>query len=137
MNLKPVKISAGPPLGSKLGPMGVKLNEVVASAVKIASDYKHLPKIPLTFTIDTVKRSCEVSLGKFSTSLLILNRLKIKKGASTAGSEVVKVINLEELKELSEAVLKEKEVLATETKLNRVSLELRGTLKSMGVKINE
>lgn len=75
------KATAGPPLGPKLGPLGINIGEVVDKINQKTKDMAGI-KVPVTLSIDPKTKEYEIEVGTPSVSSLIKKELNIKSGAS-------------------------------------------------------
>ena len=81
------KATAGPPLGPKLGPLGINVGQLIADINKATKDFEGI-KVPVDLVIDTTTKTWEITVGTPPTSQLIFKELKISKGSGKAGEEV-------------------------------------------------
>ena len=78
--------SAGPPLGPALGPIGVNIMEVINAINEQTKEFKGM-KIPVTVSVDSDTKKCEIKVGIPSAAALLLKEAGIQKGSATSGSE--------------------------------------------------
>ena len=71
-------VSAGPPLGPQLGPLGVNIGEVVSEINKKTQDFEGM-KIPVTVKIDDETKKFEIEVGTPPTSAMIKREAKVDK----------------------------------------------------------
>ena len=71
------KVSAGPPLGPALGPIGVNIGEVIAAINEKTRDMAGM-KVPVKVIVDTETREFEVEVGTPPTSALIKKELTLQ-----------------------------------------------------------
>ena len=124
------KASAGPPIGSTLGPLGVNVGEIVKKINEVTSSFSGM-KIPVTLLIDPKDRSYEVKVGTPPASALILKELGIEKGASNPKKDNVGSLNMEKLRKIAE--IKMQDMLSNN--IEEAVKEVMGTCRSMGVQI--
>ncbi len=124
------KASAGPPIGSTLGPLGVNVGEVVKRINEVTSSFSGM-KIPVTLLIDPKDRSYEVKVGTPPASALILKELGIEKGASNPKKDNVGSLNMEKLRKIAE--IKMQDMLSNN--IEEAVKEVMGTCRSMGVQV--
>jgi large subunit ribosomal protein L11 len=80
------RASAGPPLGPKLGPLGVNVGQLIADINKATKDFEGI-KVPVEIEIDTEKKTWEIKVGSPPTSQLLFKELKLQKGSGSAWRE--------------------------------------------------
>ena len=80
------KASAGPPLGPKLGPMGVNVAKLIADINEATKDFAGM-KVPVDIVIDTEKKTWEIKVGTPPTSQLLLKEAGAQKGAGKHAEE--------------------------------------------------
>lgn len=124
------EVSAGPPLGPALGPLGVNIMEIIKVINQKTDQFKGM-KVPVKLTIDTETKEFEIEVGTPPTSSLILKELGLEKGSGEAGTKRVGDITIEQIKKIAE--MKRDSTLSMNEK-NRV-MEVIGTCVSMGVMI--
>lgn len=122
--------SAGPPIGSSLGPLGVNIGEVVDDINEKTKHFEGM-EVPVTVTVDTDTKEYEVSVGTPPTSALVIEEGDIEKGA--ADSEREKVLNLWIEHIIKIAQMKGDDLLGKT--LKQKMKEVIGTCNSMGVKV--
>ncbi|UCD04340.1 MAG: 50S ribosomal protein L11 [Candidatus Woesearchaeota archaeon] len=74
------KATAGPPLGPKLGPLGINIGDVVNKINEKTKDMAGI-KVPVTLSIDPKTKEYEIEVGTPSVSSLIKKELNLKSGA--------------------------------------------------------
>jgi large subunit ribosomal protein L11 len=85
----------GPPLGPAIGPHGVNMMQVVEEINKKSADFAGM-KVPVIITIDTSTKDFEIEIGTPPTTALIMDELKIEKGAHEPGAEVAADLSVEQ-----------------------------------------
>jgi len=131
------KASAGPPLGPRLGPLGVNVQKVIADINEATKGFAGI-KVPIDLIVDTETKTWEIKIGSPPTSQLIFKELKIEKGSGSAWKEgtegkpptagdvskeiIIKVANLK------------KDVMGTKTLKNAVK-NVIGTCVSAGLTV--
>lgn len=123
--------SGGPPIGPALGPLGVNVLAVVNRINEITKDFAGM-KVPVKIIVDTDTKSFEVEVGIPTTSALIAKEAKLEKGASQTGREYVGDITFDQVMNIAK-VLNQKLGLK---RMKSVVLQVVGTCKSMGVKVD-
>jgi large subunit ribosomal protein L11 len=131
LQVKGGQASGGPPLGPKLGPTGINIQEVVAAINEKTSPMKGMT-VPVKVHINTETKAFEIEIGTPPTSGLILAELGIKKGSGAPGTEFVADMTIEQA--LNVADVKISGILA---KSRKAALkEVVGVCNSMGIKVN-
>ena len=121
------KASAGPPLGSTLGPMGVNVASVVDEINKRTAGLAGM-KVPVKVTVKDDK-SFTIEIGTPPVAALIKKELGIEKGSGEAGSFRVGDLTEEQVKKISMS----KFGTDDEAHCNQV----KGTARSMGITIGQ
>jgi large subunit ribosomal protein L11 len=122
------KASAGPPLGPALGPMKVKVADVVAAINEKTRDLAGM-KIPVKVTVDTETRSFEIEVGSPPVSALVKKELGLSKGSEEPGKKRIADLSEEQVKKIS----RQKFGSDADAFLNQV----RGTCRSMGISVGK
>jgi large subunit ribosomal protein L11 len=122
--------SAGPPLGSSLGPLGVNIGAVVKVINERTKDFKGM-KVPVKVLVDPDTKEFEVEVGTPPMSALIKKELGIEKGSSTPRNDIVGNLSLEAAIKL--AKMKRDSMLASS--LKSAVKEVLGVCNSMGVTV--
>ncbi|HEX55383.1 MAG: 50S ribosomal protein L11 [Candidatus Altiarchaeales archaeon] len=123
------KATGGPPLGPKIGPMGLNINEVVNAINERTSEFEGM-KIPVKVIVDTETKKFDIEVGTPPTSALIKKELNIEKGSSNGNP--VGNLTLEQL--LKIVKMKRGQLLANS--LKAAVKEVIGTCISMGVTVD-
>jgi Ribosomal protein L11 len=124
------KASAGPPLGSSLGPLGVNIGEVVAKINEKTRAFAGM-KVPVKVIVKNDK-SFDIKVGTPPMSALIKSELGLQSGSSNARTTKVANMTLEQAKKIAE--MKQDSLLGA-TEKARV-LEVAGNCVSVGVTID-
>jgi Ribosomal protein L11 len=124
------KASAGPPLGSSLGPLGVNIGEVVAKINERTRAFAGM-KVPVKVIVKNDK-SFDIKVGTPPMSALIKSELGLQSGSSNARTTKVANMTLEQAKKIAE--MKQDSLLGA-TEKARV-LEVAGNCVSVGVTID-
>ena len=124
------KATAGPPLGPKLGPLGVNIGEIVSAINKETQEMKGM-QVPINLVVDTESKTFEISVGTPPTAALIKKELNLEKGSGKTGSEMVADIpidNVIKVARIKDASLLSRDMVASVK-------EVVGTCQSIGVKV--
>src|SRR3989344_3348418 len=74
------KASAGPPIGSSLGPLGMNVGQIVADINKKTAAFKGM-QVPVKINVDPESKEYDISIGTPPASSLILKEAGVEKGA--------------------------------------------------------
>ncbi len=80
------KATAGPPLGPKLGPLGINVKQLIDDINKATKDFEGI-KVPIEIAIDNETKKWEITIGSPPTSQLLFKELNLKKGSGSAWNE--------------------------------------------------
>lgn len=123
--------SAGPPLGPKLGPLGVDIMEIVNAINDETEKFKGM-QVPIELTVDTESGDFDIEVGTPPTSGLILEKVGVEKGSGEPHSSKAGDLKIKEAKEIAE--MKEGDLLGKNIK--EKTKEILGTCVSMGVTVD-
>jgi len=126
------QVTAGPPLGPALGPLGVNVLAIVNKINEITKSYAGM-KVPVKITVDIETKEFEVSVGTPTTSALIVSELGVEKGSGAPNTEKIGNLSLQQAVKI--AKLKHSELLARNLKY--AVKEVLGSCVSMGVTVEE
>nr|AOZ55988.1 ribosomal protein L11 [uncultured korarchaeote] len=121
----------GPPIAPALGPLGIRLDRVVAEINKKSMEFKGL-KVPVEVIVDLETKDFEVKVGTPPTSALILKELGAERGSGEAKKKSIGSITMEQV--LKIAKIKRPQSLSRTFK--GTVLEVLGTCVSMGVLVD-
>jgi len=122
------KASPGPPLGPALGPLGVKITDVVESINEHTEAYAGM-EVPVKITVDAGK--VDIIVGIPPTSALIKKELGIEKAQTDSTTDYTGDITLEQIKEIA----KKKQSGMLAASLKNAIKEIIGTCGSMRLKV--
>ncbi len=123
--------SAGPPLGPKLGPLGVDIMEIVNAINEETEKFKGM-QVPIKLTVDTESGEFDIEVGTPPTSGLILEKVGIEKGSGEPNTNKVGDLKIREAKEIAE--MKDDDLLGKNIK--EKTKEIVGTCVSMGITVD-
>ncbi len=123
--------SAGPPLGPKLGPLGVNIKKIVDDINEETKDFEGM-EVPITLKIDPDTNEYDIEVGTPPTAALVKQEADIEKGSGLPGEEFKGNISMDSIKKI--AKMKKNDMLGKNEE-NRMK-EVAGTCRSMGIKIN-
>ncbi len=81
------KVSAGPPLGPALGPMGVNIGKIVSEINVKTKDFVGM-KVPVTIIVDPKTKEFTITVGTPPTSSLLLQEIGAEKGPGSVETTV-------------------------------------------------
>ncbi len=125
------EVSAGPPLGPELGPLGVNIMEIVEAVNEKTKRFEGM-KVPIKLEIDTESGEYDITIGTPPTSALIKEKLGIDKGSGTPHSNIVADMSIDQA--IAVAEMKEDDLLGKSTKER--TKEIAGTCVSMGITVD-
>src|SRR3989338_1378471 len=94
------KASAGPPIGSSLGPMKVNIGQVVAQINDKTKDFKGM-KVPVKIIVDTEDKEFEITIGTPPASQLIMKEINIEQGSGEPNTNKIGAITFEQVIKVS------------------------------------
>jgi len=121
------KASASPPLGPALGPLGVKIPDVIAKINEKTKDLAGM-QVPVKVIVSEDK-SVEIEVGTPPTSALIKKELGIEKGSKEAGKLRVGDLTPEQLKKIARIKFGAEE--------QGLLSQVQGTARSMGITVGQ
>ncbi len=124
------KASGGPPLGPKIGPLGLNINDVVNAINEKTSGFSGM-KIPVKVIVDPETKKFEIYVGSPSTSALIKKELELEKG--TGNGNPVGNLSFDQLMKI--VGMKKNSLLAND--LKGATKEVVGACSSIGVTIED
>ena len=122
--------SAGPPLGPALGGKGINVGQVVAQINEKTSAMKGMD-VPVKVIVDIDSKTFEITVGLPPSSALLLKEAAAEKGSGAAGTKIVSALKIPHLIK----VAKIKSDALTGKTLKEKVIELAGTCKSLGIKV--
>lgn len=123
------KATAGPPLGPKLGPLGVNIGGIVSKINEKTQSMKGID-VPVIVKVDPKTKEFEIEVGTPSSASLIKKELKITSGA---GNQTLPVADMSIDRAIKIAKIKVEGLLAAN--LKSATKEILGTCVSMGILI--
>jgi large subunit ribosomal protein L11 len=125
------KVTAGPPLGPALGPLGLNVMAVAEEANRLTKDFMGM-RVPIEIVVDTETKQFTVKVGTPSTSALIASAAGIQKGSGTAGKDFVADLKFADIVKIAQSKMPD---LRSKT-LKAAVKEILGSCVSMGVKVD-
>jgi large subunit ribosomal protein L11 len=125
------EVTAGPPLGPALGPLGVNVLQIVNRINELTKAYAGM-KVPVKVIVDTDTKDFEVEIGTPTTSALIVKELGIEKGSGSPKAEKAGNLTVEQVAKIAMMKLPGSYALSSTT----AAKEILGTCVSMGITID-
>ncbi|MCS7109935.1 MAG: 50S ribosomal protein L11 [Candidatus Caldarchaeum sp.] len=125
------KVTAGPPLGPALGPLGLNVLAVAEEANKLTKEFSGM-RVPIEITVDTDTKKFTVKVGTPSTSALLASAAGVQKGSGTAGKDFVGDLKFSDVIRLAET----KRADMRSKTLKAAVKEIIGSCVSMGIKVD-
>ncbi len=122
--------SAGPPLGPALGGKGINVGQVVAQINEKTAAMKGMD-VPVKVIVDIEAKSFEITVGLPPSSALLIKEAAAEKGSGAAGTKIVSALKIPQLIKVAKI---KSDALTGKTMKEKV-LELAGTCKSIGIKV--
>lgn len=120
--------SPGPPLGPKLGPLGVNIKAIVDGINEATKDFEGM-QVPVTLEVDPDSGDFDVEVGTPPTAALVIQQAGVERGSGEPQEDFVGDISVDDAKKIAE--MKKNDMLGKTVKA-RVR-EVVGTCVSMGV----
>ena len=124
------KATAGPPLGSALGPLKVNVKAIVDKINEKTQNYSGMT-VPIVVKVDPNTKTFDIEVSTPQTSVLLKKEANVEKGSSKAGSESVGNISIDAVVKV--AKIKHEKILSISTR-NAVK-EVLGTALSCGLTV--
>ena len=125
------KASAGPPLGSTLGPMGVDINKVIAEINEKTKEFVGVT-VPVKVIVDTDTKDFKIEIGTPPVSSLLKQEIAVDKGSPKAKEEKIGDITIDQIIKI--ARIKKDTVHAR--KMRGAVKEIIGSCIPMGVLVD-
>lgn len=122
------KASAGPPIGTSLGPLGINVAQVVEKINEKTKDLAGM-QVPVKVIVDTEKKTFSVEVGSPPVASLVKKELSLEKGSAEPGKFRVGDLTEEQVAKIARAKFGSDD----ESFRNQV----KGTCRSMGVTIGQ
>jgi len=90
------KASAGPPIGSSLGPLKVNIGQIVADINTKTKDFKGM-KVPVKIIVDTEDKTYTIEIGTPPVSQLLFKEINLEKGSGEPHINKSGVISFEQV----------------------------------------
>jgi len=94
------EVTAGPPLGPALGPLGVNVLQIVNRINELTKSYAGM-KVPVRVIVDVDTKAFEVEIGTPTTSALIVKELGIEKGSGNPKAEKAGNLTMEQVSRIA------------------------------------
>src|SRR3989344_3337206 len=117
-------------IAQKLGPMGIKISDVMNKINEKTSSFKGM-QVPIKLKIDTKTKEVTVEVGTPPTTQLIKKELKLEKGSGQPDKEKIANISIEQCIKIAKMKI---ENMHTD-KLKQAIKSVVGSCNSLGVLI--
>lgn len=125
------KATAGPPIGTALGPLGLNVLMVVEKINELTSEFMGM-RVPVEITVDTDTKDFKVNIGVPTTAALLVKEASIEKGSSNPGKDFVGNISMESLVKIAKIKMQDLKAKTLKSAVKQVI----GTCLSMGIKVD-
>jgi len=122
------KATAGPPLGSSLGPLGVNVMQIVEKINEETAEYRGM-RVPVEVIVNTDTKEFSVKVGTPSTAALIVKELGAEKGSGTPGHDSIGSLTMRQVVKIASTKMPELRAKS----LKAAVKQILGTCLSMGV----
>ncbi|MBI5389587.1 50S ribosomal protein L11 [Candidatus Woesearchaeota archaeon] len=124
------KASAGPPIGSSLGPLGMNLGQLIKDINAKTDSFKGM-QVPVKITVDTDTKEYTITIGTPPASALIIKEAGVQKGAGNPLQDKIADVRIEQTIKIAKM---KQDSLTGKTLKERVK-EIIGTCNSMGIMV--
>ncbi len=122
------KATAGPPIGTSLGPLGINVAQVVEKINEKTRDLEGM-QVPVKVTVDTEKKTFDVEVGSPPVSALLKKELSLEKGSAETGKFRVGDLSEEQVAKIARAKFGSDD--------ESFRSQVKGTCRSMGITIGQ
>ncbi|MBI4919118.1 50S ribosomal protein L11 [archaeon] len=122
------KASAGPPIGTTLGPLKLNIGQIVSDINKKTADFKGM-QVPVKIHVNPDDKSYKIELGTPPASALIKKEANVEKGSGNPLADKIADLKIQQV--IKVAKMKEGDLLG-KNMFSRVK-EILGTCNSMGI----
>ncbi len=122
------KATAGPPIGTSLGPLGINVAQVVEKINEKTRDLEGM-QVPVKVTVDTEKKTFDVEVGSPPVSALLKKELSLEKGSAETGKFRVGDLSEEQVAKIARAKFGSDD--------ESFKSQVKGTCRSMGITIGQ
>ena len=126
------KATAGPPLGPKLGPLGVNVVAIVEAINEQTKEFRGM-RVPVKVMVNTDDKTFGIEVGIPPTASLILKEAGVEKGSGEPPETIVGKISFEQVLKIGKTKLPGS--LAKD--LKAACLEILGSCVSLGITVDE
>lgn len=125
------KATAGPPIGSSLGPLGLNVLMVVEKINEATAEFMGM-RVPVEVTVNTDTKEFSIKVGTPSVAALIVKEAAVEKGSGNPGKEYVGNISMDAVVKIAKVKMPDLRVKT----LKAASKQVVGTCVSMGIKVD-
>ena len=130
LQVKAAQANPSPPIGPALGQHGLNIMEFCKAFNAQSQNYEPGTPVPVIITVYS-DRSFTFIMKTPPASYLIKKELKLKSGASDAGTQVMGTLNREQLEEIAKVKMPDLTAIDMDAAVRSVA----GTARSIGVKV--
>ena len=125
-------ISAGPPLGPALGPLGINILQVVTTINEKTKDFPGM-KVPVKVEVDPETKKFSVEVGVPPTAALIFKESGINKGSVNCRTNFVGNVSMQSIVKISKMKLD----VSYAPDVKSIAKEIIGSCLSLGIKVED
>ena len=125
------KATAGPPIGSSLGPLGLNVLAVVEKINEVTAEFMGM-RVPVEITVNTDTKEFWVKVGTPSVAALIVKEAGVEKGSANPGKEYVGDLSMEAVAKIAKVKMADLRAKS----LKSAAKQVVGTCASMGIKVD-
>ncbi|MCL7384971.1 MAG: 50S ribosomal protein L11 [Thaumarchaeota archaeon] len=125
------KATAGPPIGSSLGPLGLNVPMVVEKINEVTAEFMGM-RVPVEITVNTDTKEFSVKVGTPTVAALIVKEAAVEKGSGSPGKDYVGNISIDSAIKIAKIKMPDLRAKTLKAALKQVV----GTCVSMGIKVD-
>jgi large subunit ribosomal protein L11 len=125
------KATAGPPIGSSLGPLGLNVLMVVEKINEVTAEFMGM-RVPVEITVNTDTKEFSVKVGTPTVAALIVKEAAVEKGSGSPGKDYVGNISIDSAIKIAKIKMPDLRAKTLKAALKQVV----GTCVSMGIKVD-
>ncbi len=125
------KATAGPPIGSSLGPLGLNVPMIVEKINEVTAEFMGM-RVPVEISVDTDTKEFSVKVGTPTVAALIVKEAAVKKGSGNPGKEYVGNLSMDAAIKIAKIKVPDLRAKTLKAALKQVI----GTCVSIGIKVD-
>jgi large subunit ribosomal protein L11 len=122
--------TAGAPLGTQLGPLGVNVLAIVNEINKVTADFKGM-RVPVKIEVDPETKAFGVSVGTPTTSALVVKEAGVPKGSGKPNTDLVGNVTFDKVLNIAKIRMGDSYAKSIRSAVK----EVVGSCVSMGIKV--